>query len=101
MPAMPTPEQLAAIAHDLRAPLTVITGTAAALRRSAPEPLHIALDKILTEAHRLGRMLENRVAAARLQADVALEREWTPIEDLAGAALLRLEASLAAHRVEL
>src|SRR5687767_14632573 len=93
-------DQLAAIAHDLRAPLTVIAGTAAALRRTASSDSRAALDKILHEAQRLGRMLENRLAAVRLQSDAHLDREWVAIEELAATALARLEASLGDRRVE-
>jgi two-component system, OmpR family, sensor histidine kinase KdpD len=98
--AMSMHDHLSAIAHDLRAPLTVIAGTAAALRRTATDESQAALDKILHEAQRLGRMLENRLAAVRLQDDKPLSREWVAIEELAATALARLEALLADRQVE-
>jgi two-component system sensor histidine kinase KdpD len=94
-------DQLSIIAHDLRAPLTVIAGTAGALRPEAPSSTRAALDKIVTEAQRLGRMLENRVVAARLADNVSFERQWMPMEDVLGSALARLDSTLGERRVEL
>lgn len=94
-------DQLSIIAHDLRAPLTVIAGTAGALRPAAASSTRVALDKIVTEAQRLGRMLENRVVAARLAEHVTFERQWMPIEDVVAGALARLDSSLGDRRVEL
>jgi len=85
---------LMSVAHDLRSPLTVISGTAMALRESAPGSSRAGLDKILRETQRLGRMLENRVVAALLLSGSPLRREWVTVEDLVGVALARTDASL-------
>lgn len=79
----------ATIEHDLRGPLSVIAGTASALRATAPPDEHAALDKIISEAWRLDRMLENRVVAARLVDGHVPRREWVPLEELVGNTLAR------------
>jgi two-component system sensor histidine kinase KdpD len=94
-------DQLSAVAHDLRAPLTVITGTAAALRETAPAANREALDKIIGEAQRLGRMLENRIAAARMLENTPLDRQWMPVEDIVAGVLARLDSAIGSRHVDL
>ncbi|MEO8698807.1 MAG: HAMP domain-containing sensor histidine kinase [Kofleriaceae bacterium] len=97
---MATSASLAALAHDLRAPLTVIAGTAAALRSSVDAGARAGFDRILQETHRVSRMLENRVAASRIADPTSLRREWVPVEELIGDALAPFDG-LIAGRIEL
>jgi two-component system, OmpR family, sensor histidine kinase KdpD len=95
---------LSTVSHDLRTPLAVITGMATALRDAAPNltaDQRESLDTIVDEAARLGAILHNLLAITRVESGVQLGREWVPLEELVGAALGRLEARLAAHRVDL
>lgn len=94
-------EVLNRIAHDVRSPLSVIVGTASALRDLAPDPAQRGLDKIIDEAHRVVRILDNALAATRLAHEPAVIREWIPVEELIGGALARVEAALRGRRVEL
>lgn len=81
---------LSAVSHDLRTPLAVITGMASTLRESAPGSEHDALDTIVGESARLGRIVENLLAVTKVEAGAQPRREWVPIEELVGAALERL-----------
>jgi two-component system, OmpR family, sensor histidine kinase KdpD len=95
---------LSTVSHDLRTPLAVITGMATTLRDAAPDLTADqleSLDTIIDEAGRLGAILHNLLAITRVESGAELSREWVPLEELIGAALGRLEARLAAHRVEL
>ncbi|MDQ3367307.1 MAG: ATP-binding protein [Myxococcota bacterium] len=98
----PTPTDLVStIAHDLRSPLSVISGIASQLRETASPELRVGLDKIAEETQRAGRMLENRMILTLLQTGQPLAREWVPVEEMVGAALARLETRLANREVTL
>jgi K+-sensing histidine kinase KdpD len=91
-------EWLLDAAHDIRSPLTVISGTASTLQTQHPAA-HDGLEKIVHEAHRIGWLLEGYVARARLDSGVPLRREWTTAEELISGALARVDALLAGRRV--
>lgn len=91
-------ELIAAVSHDLRTPLSVITGLATALRDGAPVDMRDALDKIAGEAHRLGRTLDNLLVISNVEGRT-IRREWIPVEELVGAALARLDVALAGRAV--
>jgi len=91
---------LSAVSHDLRTPLAVITGTASALREAAAPAAHEALDTIVHESARLGRIVENLLAVTRVEAGTRPRREWVPIEELVGVALARLDASLGDRTID-
>jgi K+-sensing histidine kinase KdpD len=92
---------LSAAAHDVRSPLTVISATVVTLRDKVSDEVRASLDKILEETQRLGRKLENRVAAARLTSRREVPREWVSIEELVGATLARHDAALGERSVGL
>lgn len=91
---------LSAISHDLRTPLSVITGRASVLRASVREDQRRDLDTIVHEAQRLSRTLENLLAVTDVEREANPRREWVPFEELSGAVLARLESVLAGRPLE-
>ncbi len=102
---------LSSVSHDLRTPLASITGAASTLEQAsstpppgADEPAAQTLDAptraallrtIVDEASRLNDIIANLVFATRLESGaIALNREWTTLEEIVGVGLGR-------HRVEL
>lgn len=81
-------------AHQLRGPLSVITGMTSILRANETGRTREGLDTIAIESARLTRMLENLFAVSRFAPDATLRREWMPIDDVIGTALGRLETEL-------
>jgi two-component system sensor histidine kinase KdpD len=94
---------LSSVSHDLRTPLTAITGAAAALRSHGdvlPAAERTALlDSIGDEAARLGRILNNVLDLTRLEAGAAVRRQWVALEEVVGSVLGRLERELADREV--
>lgn len=91
---------LSAVSHDLRTPLSVITGRASVLRETVREEHRRDLDTIVHEAQRLSRTLENLLAITEATRETT-PREWVPFEELVGGVLARLESSLEGRPVEL
>jgi two-component system sensor histidine kinase KdpD len=90
---------LSSVSHDLRTPLTVVTGAAAALLdRSAPkDPVQSRelLETIHEEGERLNRLVRNLLDMTRLEAgSLKVNKELQPIEEVIGAALNRTEDRL-------
>jgi two-component system, OmpR family, sensor histidine kinase KdpD len=102
---------LSSVSHDLRTPLASITGAASTLEQSAgtkePDgggPASQGLDEgtrasllrtIIDESSRLNDIIANLVFATRLESGtIALNREWTTLEEIIGVGLAR-------HRVDL
>src|SRR5689334_13116122 len=90
---------LSAVSHDLRTPLSVITGRASVLRATVREEHRRDLDTIVHEAQRLSRTLENLLAITEAYRENT-PREWIPVEELVGGVLARLESSLEGRPVE-
>ncbi|MBL9020046.1 MAG: DUF4118 domain-containing protein [Myxococcales bacterium] len=90
---------LSAVSHDLRTPLAVITGMATTLRETAGDAQQEGLDTIVEEAERLSRILQNLLAATKVDGGAAPRREWVPVEELVGAALQRLDDALQGRAV--
>ena len=95
---------LAAISHDLRTPLSALTGLAESLTMTQPPPTaqqdEIAL-AMRGEARRMNSLIDNLLDMARLQAGkIRLNKQWTPLEEVIGSALKAVEYALAQHRVE-
>ncbi len=93
---------LASVSHDLRTPLTTITGAASSLVDEAA--VHSEAGRrelatsILIQANRLNDLIANLMFATRLESkEVDLRRQWTSIEEVVGSALRR--APLSQHRV--
>jgi K+-sensing histidine kinase KdpD len=93
---------LSSVSHDLRTPLAVITGAATTLRDDpglSPTTRGELLDTVCEEAERLERLLVNLLDMTRLESGVALTREWIPLVEVLGGALVRVERRLPAERV--
>ncbi len=95
---------LSAVSHDLRTPLATITGAGTALRddrgRLGGEQRAELVDTICTEAERMERLVGNILDMVRIESGgMALRREWVPLEEVLGSALVRLEGRLEAREV--
>ncbi len=96
---------LSSLSHDLRTPLGVITGAASSLRERpeglAPEARQDLLDSILEESQRMNRLIGNLLDMIRLETgSLQVQKEWQPLEDAVGVALIRLGERLRQHPVE-
>lgn len=90
---------LSAISHDLRTPLTRITGAAGALLESGEECSFEEkqdLGKVIfDEARRMSDLTSKILNMARLsRGEIVLHQEWNSIEEIVGSALTRLDSSL-------
>jgi two-component system sensor histidine kinase KdpD len=96
---------LSSLSHDLRTPLGVITGAASGLRDRAdqmtPETRRGLLDSILTESDRMNRLIRNLLDMIRVESgSLEVHKEWQPLEDSIGVALLRLDERMNQHPVD-
>ena len=93
---------LSSISHDLRTPLSAITGAATTLLQN-----DIALDRqnrlellqtIQEEAEHLNRIMKNVLDMTRLESGaITVNKEWQPLEEIVGAVLNRLGERLNDH----
>jgi two-component system sensor histidine kinase KdpD len=96
---------LSSVSHDLRTPLSVITGAASALLQTEPALTSAArrdlAETIHEEARRLDRLVRNLLDMTRLASGaVKVAKEWQPIEGVIGAALGRLEDQLQGRKID-
>jgi two-component system, OmpR family, sensor histidine kinase KdpD len=95
---------LSSISHDLRTPLSSITGAVTALR-SNPELYDRAARNELTatiqeEAERMSRFVANLLDMTRIEAGrISLDREAVDIGEVIGTALQRMARSLSSHDI--
>ena len=86
---------LSAVSHDLRTPLSVITGAATSLVQHgdtlSPAARSDLLMSIVEDARRLERVLSNLLQLTRVETGLAPTREWIPAEEIIGSALTRTE----------
>jgi two-component system sensor histidine kinase KdpD len=97
---------LSSVSHDLRTPLSTITGAASTLLEGGERlPRASRLDlvrSIYEEAHRLDRLLKNLLDMMRLEGGaLQLKKDWHPFDEIVGSALTRLERRLRDHRVHI
>ncbi len=90
---------LSSVSHDLRTPLAAITGAASSLRETGaglPEATRRELvDEIFEQSERLNRLIGNLLDMTRLESGaLRVRKEWHSLEEVIGAALVRLEAAL-------
>ena len=95
---------LSAVSHDLRTPLTAITGAASAAldddTRLDATTRRELLESIRDEAERLNRLVNNLLDVTRLESgNLQLRREWIPLEEVVGVALARLAGPLRDRKV--
>lgn len=90
---------LSSISHDLRTPLTSITGAASALVARG-EGGDLA-ETIVQESQRLNLQVQNLLDMTRLQSgEVKPRLEWHSLEEIIGTSLARTKALLAGRSVE-
>ncbi len=95
---------LSAVSHDLRTPLSVVTGASSTLLENdqslSPEVRRELAASILDESERLNRLVANLLDMTRLQAGaLEVRKQWQPIEEVIGAALARVARQLKDHTV--
>lgn len=94
---------LASLAHDLRTPLTAIRVAASNLQAPAISAEHQREQTglILEEAERLGRLFENILEMARIDAGtVATDFRWAHPSEIITAARDQVERAIGDHRLE-
>jgi two-component system sensor histidine kinase KdpD len=88
---------LASISHDLRTPLTSISGAAGALIAQGGGEL---AETIYQESVRLNNQVQNLLDMTRIQSgEIELNKEWQVLEELVGSALARSRPALSDHPV--
>jgi two-component system, OmpR family, sensor histidine kinase KdpD len=95
---------LGAVSHDLRTPLAVITGASSTLRDPSShldaKGRALLLDTLHEESERLERLVVNLLDMTRLEAgNLAVHREWVPLEEMVGSAIQRVEPRLGKRHV--
>jgi len=95
---------LSAVSHDLRTPLSVITGASSTLLEGGQTlDLNVRQEltaSILGESERLNRLVANLLDMTRLQAGaLEIRKQWQPIEEVIGASLGRLTRQLQGRTV--
>ncbi|MBF0460967.1 MAG: DUF4118 domain-containing protein [Magnetococcales bacterium] len=96
---------LSAISHDLRTPLTVITGLTDAMRMAIPalpEPHASLACAVRDEVARTTTMVNNLLDMARMQmGNIVLNREWQTLEEVVGISMSGCTPLLAQHTVRI
>ncbi|NUQ64765.1 MAG: sensor histidine kinase KdpD [Pirellulales bacterium] len=95
---------LSAVSHDLRTPLSVITGAGSTLLEQDdsldPQVRRELLASVLDEAERLNRLVANLLDMTRLEAGaLQVRKQWQSMEEIIGAALGRVSRQLKDHSV--
>jgi two-component system sensor histidine kinase KdpD len=95
---------LSSLSHDLRTPLGAITGAASSLleeHSALSQPARQDLLKtILEEARRMNRLIGNLLDMIRVESGaLEVQKEWQPLEETVGVALIRLDERLRGHPV--
>ncbi|MGE5760840.1 MAG: ATP-binding protein, partial [Gemmatimonadota bacterium] len=95
---------LSSLSHDLRTPLGAITGAASSLLEEqsplAPAARRDLLQTILEEARRMNRLIGNLLDMIRVESGaLEVQKEWQPLEEVVGVALIRLDDRLHGHPV--
>lgn len=94
---------LASLGHDLRTPLTAIRVAASNLHGAtlSPDQLREQSGLIVEEAERLGRVFENILEMARLDAGaVATDLRWAHPSEIVTAARSQVERILRDHKIQ-
>ncbi|MBI4502570.1 MAG: sensor histidine kinase KdpD [Gemmatimonadetes bacterium] len=95
---------LSSVSHDLRTPLGSITGAASSLledRGTLPERTRRELlQSILHESQRMNRLIGNLLDMIKLESgSLQVQKEWQPLEETVGIALIRLGERISDHPV--
>ncbi|MBF0283658.1 MAG: DUF4118 domain-containing protein [Magnetococcales bacterium] len=96
---------LSAISHDLRTPLTVISGLAEAMLMASPplaEPHAGLAQAIRDQVARTTSMVVNLLEMARMQmGQVTLQREWQTLEEVVGLSMEQCAPLLSGHAIRI
>jgi two-component system sensor histidine kinase KdpD len=95
---------LSSVSHDLRTPLTAITGAVSTVLdddgRLDADTRRDLLESVREEAERLSRLVANLLEMTRLQSGaLRLRTEWHQVEEVVGAALRRVRRRLGQRSV--
>jgi two-component system sensor histidine kinase KdpD len=95
---------LSGVSHDLRTPLSAITGAASTLIETgdnlAPAARTEMLDTIYSETARMERLINNLLDMTRLESGgLRLRKEWHSLHEVLGAALQHVEGRLRGREV--
>ncbi|MEP6472474.1 MAG: ATP-binding protein, partial [Gemmatimonadota bacterium] len=95
---------LSSLSHDLRTPLAGITGAATSLLQDGetmrPEFRHDLLQTVVEEAKRMNRLIGNLLDMIRVETQtLVVQREWQPLEEPVGVALIRMDDALQGRAV--
>jgi two-component system sensor histidine kinase KdpD len=93
---------LSSLSHDLRTPLGAISGAASSLLEDrgvmAEGTRRDLLQAILEETQRMNRLIGNLLDMIRVESgSLQVQKEWQPLEESVGVALIRLEERLKGH----
>ncbi len=96
---------LSSLSHDLRTPLGSIEGAASSLLHDSDalsgEVKRDLVETIIEESRRMSRLVANLLDMVRVETGgLTVQKEWQPLEEPLGVALLRLEERLKLHPVE-
>lgn len=96
---------LSSISHDLRTPLTAVSGAVSTLIENEgaidPQNRRELLQTIQEEATRLNRMIRNVLDLTRIESGaIAVRKEWQPLEEIVGVVLHRLGDRLGSRSIE-
>jgi len=94
---------LSSLSHDLRTPITAITGAATSLRENADsltEPERAALlQDVIEQSARLNRLVSNLLEMTRLESGIEPQRAWQSIPEVIDAAANHFKTQ--AHRLDI
>lgn len=92
---------LSSVSHDLRTPLASIAGASSTLLAAKTDGTQRdLLQSIYDESHRLSRLVDNLLEMTKIEADgLKLRKQWEVVEEIIGAALQRLDPSLAGRAI--
>ncbi|MEO8199919.1 MAG: sensor histidine kinase KdpD [Gemmatimonadota bacterium] len=94
---------LSSLSHDLRTPLAGIEGAASRLLDPASLTADSSQDlaqTILEESRRMTRLVANLLDMIRVETGaLQVQKEWQPLEEVIGVALIRLDERLREHPV--
>jgi two-component system sensor histidine kinase KdpD len=95
---------LSSVSHDLRTPLTTISGAVSTVldsgARLSDEARRELLDSAREEAERLSRLVSNLLEMTRIESGALQpKQEWHALDEVVGAALQRLRRRLGQHPI--
>ncbi len=94
---------LSSLSHDLRTPLATINGAASSLlddRGLTDATRQDLLRSVLEESQRMNRLIGNLLDMIRVESGaLQVQKEWQPLEETVGVALIRLDERLREHPV--